>query len=650
MRLLTVVRRESPVTLAREVLWRAQKSWRQKHLWKKLDSLACPVTYLPAGYYQPKLDQLEIREKQLVVRYADSICNGQFPWFSYGSVALGFPPHWSLDFVSGRTWPKLPSAAIQVARHDGSDVKVPWDLSRLQFLPVLGKAWRLSGKTQYRQAGKDLLSDWIAKNPVGVGVNWTIAMEAALRAISICLLLELLAPWSEAELPWVTRVTQSLWQHLLFIEAHNEFSHLIRGNHYLSNIVGLFCLTCFLQGPGMQVRRRRYQQLIEKEIVHQVYEDGGTCEASTGYHVLCLQMFTNTYLLMRSLGLKPVPAFTKRLRYMYQFLAALADAHGRVPHLGDCDDGRIELLSDDLEQMMITVPEDRYSLTVSGLLGIGESLFDERYSGRKSEAVWYGTRHTAADRNLRVARPLSLTFANSGLAVARVGDFEVIFACMPNGIAGKGSHTHNDKLSFIVRVAGEDVFTDPGTGCYTRDAQLRNQLRSTAAHNTLQIDREEQNRLSASAAELFRSFDDARVSPIETERLDGTLVLRASHEGYGRLGVRHTRTVTLTPPSSLKVEDLIEGSESHRFDAFLHLTPSAKVAIEHSRGETISCHIIIGERAIHMMCRAPVDLDLSSVPTVISTAYGLTRKATAIVVSGTFRSSLNLSTNICLLA
>ena len=197
---------------------------------------------------------------------------------------------------------------------------------------------------------RDLLSNWIERNPVGVGVNWMIAMEAALRAISICLFLELAGPGSD-DAKWIGDVTLSLWHHLLFIEAHNEFSHLARSNHYLSNVVGLFCLSSFLHGPGMEQRRRYYRGLVEQEILSQVREDGGDFEASTGYHVLVQQMFTCAWLLMRSQEAQPSAEFSGRLERMYGFLAGLADQRGRVPHLGDCDDGRVELLSDDLEQM-----------------------------------------------------------------------------------------------------------------------------------------------------------------------------------------------------------------------------------------------------------------------------------------------------------
>src|SRR5207302_177785 len=80
---------------------------------------------------------------------------------------------------------------------------------------------------------------------------------------------------------------------------------------------------------------------------------------------------------------------------------------------------------------------------------------------------------------------------------------ELLFFAIPNGILGKGSHTHNDKLSFVLRVAGKEVLCDSGTGCYTRDITTRNHFRSTAAHNTLLIDDTEQNRIDQSPLGLF---------------------------------------------------------------------------------------------------------------------------------------------------
>src|SRR6266850_2178656 len=187
MKLIRALKDESPLTLAREALWRTRRKWRKHHFHAGLGTVGCPVKYSPVGYYQVERNRVSDRLQGTILRCADAVCSGRFPWLAYGAVQLGFPPRWNFDFVSGSTWPQARADTIQVVRHDGSDVKVPWELSRLQILPVLGKAWRLTGETRYRQAARDLLHNWMESNPPGFGVNWTIAMEGALRAVSICL-------------------------------------------------------------------------------------------------------------------------------------------------------------------------------------------------------------------------------------------------------------------------------------------------------------------------------------------------------------------------------------------------------------------------------------------------------------------------------
>ena len=180
----------------------------------------------------------------------------------YGAPHLGMNPDWQCDWVSGKSWPLEASGKLHIVRHDGSDVKAPWELSRLQFGPVVAKAYVLTDDRKYREALRSLLTDWIERNPIGRGVNWTVAMEAALRGISLCLTMELLWPFTTEEKPWLDQMTASLWQHLRFIEAHSEFSFLRRSNHYLSNIVGLTTLSAYLRGRGMDRRLENMRELF----------------------------------------------------------------------------------------------------------------------------------------------------------------------------------------------------------------------------------------------------------------------------------------------------------------------------------------------------------------------------------------------------
>src|SRR5712691_2587242 len=375
MRFIRVLKRESPLLVAREVLWRARRELSKRRVLGRLEHPG-HVEFRTVSYYNPDLWAISEQSRALIVAFADEIRAGRYPFLGYGTVELGTRPKWNFDFVSGTEWPYVRCECSECIRHDGSDVKVPYELSRLQFLPVLGKAHVLTGDDAYRRAAKALLSHWIQSNPVSVGVNWTIAMEAALRAMSICFLLNLLSPIRREEEPWLASVTRSLAQHLLYIEANIEFSHLLTSNHYLSDVLGLYCISTFLDGEGMAARRSEYRRRIEAEMAQQVFEDGGDYEASTGYQVLVTQLFTTALLLMRTeRSAPPAAPFVGRLRMMFQFLNAVASASGQLPQVGDCDDGRTELLVDDLQQMILYPVAERNSLRVPHLLGLGQRLF-----------------------------------------------------------------------------------------------------------------------------------------------------------------------------------------------------------------------------------------------------------------------------------
>jgi len=99
----------------------------------------------------------------------------RFDLLGSGPTELGAEIDWSRDFKSGRRWPLRQSSLLRVAYEDGSDVKVPWELSRFQHLPLLASAG------QVNEVGAQLES-WIAANPVELGVNWTTTMDVAIRA------------------------------------------------------------------------------------------------------------------------------------------------------------------------------------------------------------------------------------------------------------------------------------------------------------------------------------------------------------------------------------------------------------------------------------------------------------------------------------
>ena len=252
----------------------------------------------------------------------------------------------------------------------------------------------------------------------------------------------------------------------------------------------------------------------------------------------------------------------------YTFLAGIADDSGQVPQVGDCDDGRVELLDGDLDQMVDLSPEEQNSLRIPGQLGIGSRLLRGRFGGRDSEANWYeAPRETM--RRLRATGTSVHVFDAGGMAIARRGATRVWFFALPNGISGKGSHTHNDKFECSRTTARDGTFN----GCWNvllhADPISRNLFRSTASHNTVVVDRKEQNRFSAADEMLFRMENDAVVSPIDVHETISSTRMQAEHQGYERLGVTHKRIVYLED-AQIIIEDALTGNGEHEVVANWH--------------------------------------------------------------------------------
>ncbi len=637
--LARVAREDSVGALAREAMLRVSKRLNLSRFQTEIEREP-ELEYRFVGYYQPALSSLSAHDRQAIVRFADRVLAGEFPLMGYGNVSAGSPPDWSRDWVSGKDWPLSPADSLVIARHDGSDVKAPWELSRLQFLPVLAKANLITGDETFRGAAQELASDWIDRNPVGVGVNWTLAMEAALRGVSLCLMLELMWPLQANETAWLAKVTRSLWQHLLFVEAHNEFSHLIRSNHYLSNIVGLTTLSAALRGPGTDKLLERYARAVQQEILIQTYADGGDWEASTGYHAFVSQMFLHSYQVQKARGIPVDPAFEQRLIAMFRWMATLVDSQETLPHIGDCDDGRIELLLDDIQQSALPA-EQRNSLRLANYLGVGSQVLGQQFGGSGGDASWFG----AEPAPLAVPRkPRVEVLENSGLAVARSSGAELIFAAMPNGINGRGSHTHSDKLSFVLRLGDAEVFCDSGTRCYTRDAKLRNRYRSAPAHNVVTVDYQEHNTVSLDKHQLFRSGNEAMVSPIDINGQNGEIVFTASHSGYGRFGVRCSRTLSLGK-KRLNIKDQIQGGGNHAIGLFFQIAPEWIVSAEKVSGTTVSCNLT-GNGSVVLHCQADRELHLRLENSEISRAYGAASPATCISIHTAGELPITLNTTI----
>jgi hypothetical protein len=467
-----------------------------------------------------------------LVPRADAVLEHRFDLLGSGPVELGPEIDWHADFKSGRRWPLRHASLLRVTYGDGSDVKVPWELSRSQHLPLVAGAYRLTGERRYLDELGRQLTGWTTANPVELGVNWACTMDVAIRAANWVAALSLVAEDAEPE-PWFGEALRSLLLHGRFVRSHLEWSQA-RGNHYLSDVVGLLPVAALFSGgsEGLGWADWAGRQLVS-EMEHQVRADGVAHEASTAYHRLVTELFLSGTQAMDALEPETLPdSYRDRLDRMLGFVRDYTRPDGLAPQIGDADDGRFLPLAD-----------------------YGEDPRDHRHL--IGQAPW--------------ASGSSVAYPEGGFYVMREGDLYAIVRCGDVGRYGRGGHGHNDQLSFELAAGGVPLIADPGTFVYTPDPVERNRFRSTGYHATLRVGGAEQNELRDD--DLFSMEDRARAEQLAW---DGTS-FEGRHHGFP--GATHTRRLELGE-GELRIRDTVGSPAAQELEWTFPLAPGAEDKLE----------------------------------------------------------------------
>jgi hypothetical protein len=480
-----------------------------------------------------------------VVARADEVAAHRFELLGSGPTDLGPSIDWHADFKTGRRWPLRHSPLLPLSYGDGSDIKVPWELSRSQHLPLLAAAHRVTGDRRYLDELGAQLSHWIAENPVERGPNWACTMDVAIRAANWVAALAVCAEYVRDQ-PWFTSALDSLLLHGRFIRTHLEDGE-VRGNHYLSDVVGLLAVAAvFSSGwEGRGWAEWAAGELVS-EMEHQVRGDGCAHEASIPYHRLVTELFVCGLQAAEALAPGRIPDWCHdRLESMLGFVADYTRPDGLAPQVGDADDGRF-------------LPLGNY----------GRDPRDHRHLFAQAE---------------RRYEPSLVHSAHSegGFYTMRVGDLYAIVRCGDTGRYGRGGHSHNDQLSFELALGGEPLIVDPGAYLYTADPQSRNLFRSTAFHSTLRVGDAEQNELRTD--DLFAMEDRARAEILSWEPRATGAAFEGRHFGFEVLEppAVHTRRIELDGQAGeLRIRDTVTSAAAHELEWTFTLAPGAEDLVD----------------------------------------------------------------------
>src|SRR5947209_4557518 len=166
----------------------------------------------------------------------------RWPLLGYGTLDFGEEVDWLRDPASGARWPLRYHGDVRLARGDGSDVRVLWELNRLGHLLTLAGAYALTREESFAEEFFEQLESWRSQNPVGFGPNWACAMEVSLRALNLLAALQLFRGSRALDERRLARLLALFDAHGRHVRRNLEFSYIATGNHYLSEVFGLLWL------------------------------------------------------------------------------------------------------------------------------------------------------------------------------------------------------------------------------------------------------------------------------------------------------------------------------------------------------------------------------------------------------------------------
>ncbi|MCS4058418.1 heparinase II/III family protein [Salinibacter ruber] len=364
---------------------------------------------------------------------------------------------------------------------------------------------------------KALCRSWIQDHPVGEAVAWH-PYPTCLRIVN----------WCRADLQ-ANDLQRSLYRQAAYLHRHLE-THVM-GNHLLENARALVYAGMFFEGHGEAAEwREKGFRLYQEELEEQILPDGGHYERSPMYHALMLERLLDVLALLPDEH-PDRPKFEDTARSMTDALAAWT-----LPS------GRLALFNDATRE--IAVPP-----------------------GRLLQYAW----------DVLEYEPRSVvSFPDTGYYVHGGED---LYCIVDGGAAGPDhlmAHAHADAFSYELCVGDAMFVTD--TGVYEYEAgDMRDYVRSTAAHSTVTVDGQSQ----IEPWDSFRVARRAAPDEVSFEQEDGRSVFRGRFGEYARLigdGIVHRRRLTIDDGERLlRVEDEVSGRGIHRVASRVQLHPDVSL-------------------------------------------------------------------------
>ena len=400
---------------------------------------------------------------------------------------------WITDPQTGKQWPFL--FYNQVRHHPlvtDLDIKFVWEINRHQYLIPLGQAFWITREEKYAGTAFAVILDWIQSNPYHTGVNWTSALENAVRLFSWIWVLELCRESTKynEHLPQIRR---SIHEQAHYINRHLSI-YASPYNHLIGEAAALFMTgSLFPELPGASIWKKTGWKILEKTIDFQFHDDGMTVEQAVFYHHFTLGFYI-ICLLLRKINHEPIPeTVMERIQAALEVSFYMQMPDGSFPMKGDIDSAK----------SIYTGLQHSWDFSFFHFIGACLFTRPDFLCGNLKlprEIFWLLSDNDLTwlqDINSPKRPPPTRIFKKSGYCIIKDSwepDSNYLcfdFGAIAHGLSEKAipsaAHGHLDALSVECCALGRPFLIDAGFFTYFGDLEWHQYFRHETAHNTVAV-------------------------------------------------------------------------------------------------------------------------------------------------------------------
>ncbi len=500
---------------------------------------------------------------QRVLTVAQNALAGEYLFFSNWYGAIGWPPRFNRDPVHGVDWPVGEHWLAGYGGAPQHDIKLIWEPSRFSLAYFFARAYARSGDEKWAESFWQMFDAWIEQNPPQLTTAWACGQEMTFRLMAMLFGAIATLPSKAATAERLWALSRLAWQTGIHISVNINQARMQGNNHAISEAVGLWTVgLLFGEFQPAQRWRERGLKILAAEVARQIYDDGSYVQHSLNYHRVMIDDLLWAIRLAELNDQTLPPIVADRFRRAANWLAEMVDpATGRTPNYGANDGALVLPLS------ACDYTDFRPAAQAAHYLVNRERLFQP---GPWDEKMLWLFGPKATDAPVRQSeRTSSFAAAGGGYYILRGGDSWAMTRCH--------SYRHRPSQADMLHVdlwyKGVNVLRDAGSYMYCCEAPWNHYFLSTAAHNTAQIDGEDQMvkgprflyfRWTRANVRRFQTSSDGRVGCFEGE-----------HYAYRRLGgaVTHRRTICRIDDAYVIVDDIL-GSGRHDLAVRWRLCPA----------------------------------------------------------------------------